>query len=54
MALVAALAVLGFFVWLGSGAPGSNGGLVESRLIVLVRTPAYLVTRVIAREPRPV
>ena len=39
-------------VWFGSGAYGTNGGLVESAFILLAfGTPAYVATRVAAREP---
>ena len=49
---VAAFAALGFMVWFGSGAYGTNGGLVESAFILLAfGTPAYVATRVAAREP---
>jgi len=48
----AAFATLGLMVWFGSGAYGSNGGLVESAFILLAfGTPAYLATRVASHEP---
>ena len=51
-ARVAAFATLGFMVWFGSGAYGTNGGLVESAFILLAfGTPAYLATRVTAQAP---
>ena len=38
-------------VWFGSGAYGTNGGLVEAAFILLAfGTPAYLATRVVAIE----
>jgi hypothetical protein len=51
-ARVAAFATLGFMVWFGSGAYGTNGGVVESAFILLAfGTPAYLANRVAGQEP---
>jgi hypothetical membrane protein len=50
-ARVAAFATLGFMIWFGSGAYGTNGGLVESAFILLAfGTPAYLATQVASHE----
>ena len=48
---IAAFAALGFMVWFGSAAYGSNGGLVESVFILLAfGTPACVATLVTARD----
>ena len=49
----AAFAALSLMVWFGSGAYGTNGGLVESAFILLAfGTPAYLATRVAGPETK--
>lgn len=50
-ARVAAFVTLGFMIWFGSGAYGTNGGLVESGFILLAfGTPAYLAIQAARRQ----